>query len=232
VSAPPRRLVAGVDEAGRGPLAGPVYAAAVILDRRRPVAGVGDSKQLDAARREALSALIRERAVAWALGCAGVAEIDRLNILRASLLAMRRAVLALGVAPGRALVDGPHCPELPCPARAVVHGDARVAAIGAASILAKVARDRAMTELDARHPGYGFARHKGYATVEHLARLRALGPCAEHRRSFAPVRALVQAGEPLSSHRAATARRIGDSRGSGSREPEDAPCAPSPAEPS
>jgi len=184
-------LVAGVDEAGRGPLAGPVVAAAVILDPGRPIAGVADSKKLTASRRETLEQEICERAVAWSLGWASVAEIDRLNILRATLTAMQRAVSGLGVTPGRALVDGSFCPDLSCPATAIVGGDRRVAVISAASILAKVARDREMIALDRLYPGYGFARHKGYPTREHRAALRHLGISAIHRRSYGPVRALL-----------------------------------------
>ncbi|MCU0936266.1 MAG: ribonuclease HII [Gammaproteobacteria bacterium] len=180
-------LLAGVDEVGRGPLAGPVVTAAVILDPARPIDGLRDSKALAPARREALAALIRERALAWALGRAEVEEIDAHNILRATLLAMARAVHALPVAPERVLVDGNQCPEVPWPVEAVVGGDARVPAISAASILAKVARDAEMVELDARYPGYGLAGHKGYPTREHLEALARLGPSPIHRRSFAPV---------------------------------------------
>ncbi|MBL8259828.1 MAG: ribonuclease HII [Candidatus Competibacteraceae bacterium] len=185
-------LIAGVDEAGRGPLAGPVTAAAVILDPARPIAGLADSKRLSPIRRERLADEIREKALAWALGWADVAEIDRLNILHAALLAMRRAVCGLGVAPDRALIDGNRCPALPCASRAIVRGDATVPAISAASILAKVARDAAMRELHQRYPQYEFARHKGYPTTAHLEALRLHGPCAEHRRFFAPVAALRQ----------------------------------------
>ena len=186
-------LVAGVDEAGRGPLAGPVYVAAVILDRgRRAIAGLDDSKQLTHARREELDAKIRERALAYSVIAIDVGEIDRINIFQATMLGMRRALDALALAPALALIDGNRVPpSLRCDARAIVDGDAREASIGAASILAKVARDRHMAELDARHPGYGFAQHKGYGTPEHLEALRRLGPCVEHRRSFAPVRALI-----------------------------------------
>lgn len=187
--------VCGVDEAGRGPLAGPVFAAAVILDSARPIAGLADSKALSARRREALAADIRLRATAWGVASASVAEIDALNILQASLLAMRRAVEALAVGPGEVLVDGLHCPRLAVPARAIVHGDATVAAIAAASILAKVARDADMLALHRLHPVYGFDRHKGYPTAAHLAALRAHGACAAHRRSFAPVRQFL---EPVS----------------------------------
>ncbi|MCP5151230.1 MAG: ribonuclease HII [Chromatiales bacterium] len=183
--------VAGVDEAGRGPLAGPVVAAAVVLDPSRPIAGVADSKTLSAATREALAERIRAEALAFGLGAASVAEIDRLNILHATMLAMRRAVGALATPPELVLVDGNRCPALECPSRAVVGGDRTVAAIAAASILAKVTRDAEMVALDARHPGYGFATHKGYPTAAHRAALAALGPCPEHRRSFGPVRAVL-----------------------------------------
>lgn len=185
-------LIAGVDEVGRGPLAGPVVAAAVILDPTRPIAGLADSKKLSPARREQLSVEIRAKAWAWALGRAEVAEIDRLNILHASLLAMRRAVAALSIAPDQALVDGNRCPKLACPCEAIVKGDATVPVIGAASILAKVARDAELRELHDRYPQYDFARHKGYPTAAHLDALRRHGPCPEHRRSFAPVAALLQ----------------------------------------
>lgn len=185
-------LIAGVDEAGRGPLAGPVVAAAVVLDPARPIAGLADSKKLGAARRERLAEEIRARALAWALGRADVAEIDRLNILHASLLAMQRAVAALAVAPGKVLVDGNRCPKLNCPCEAIVKGDATMPVIGAASILAKVARDAELRELHGRYPQYNFARHKGYPTAEHLDALRRYGPCPEHRRSFVPVAALLQ----------------------------------------
>jgi ribonuclease HII len=180
-------LVAGVDEAGRGPLAGPVVAAAVILDPARPIAGLRDSKLLSAAARERLAAEIRESALAWAVAEADVAEIDALNILQATLVAMRRAVERLGVAPAEALVDGNRCPLLACAARAIVKGDRDVAVISAASILAKTARDALLVELDAAYPAYGFAQHKGYGTPEHLAALARHGPCPAHRRSFAPV---------------------------------------------
>lgn len=185
------RLVAGVDEVGRGPLAGPVVAAAVILDPARPIEGLADSKKLSEARRDALAPIIRERALAWALGRAEVEEIDRINILQASLLAMRRAVLGLSTAPEFALIDGNRCPELPCLSEAVVKGDSRVAVISAASIIAKVARDREMVELDAQYPGYGLAGHKGYPSPAHLAALERLGVTPIHRRSFGPVRRLL-----------------------------------------
>ena len=189
--------LAGVDEAGRGPLAGDVVAAAVILDPARPVPGLRDSKKLTATRREALAGLIRERALAWAVARASVAEIDRLNILHASMLAMHRAVQALQPQPGYVLVDGNRLPRWSYAAEPVVGGDDRVPAIAAASILAKVQRDRELVELDARYPGYGFAAHKGYPTRAHLAALRALGVTPVHRRSFAPVKSLLQeiAGE-------------------------------------
>lgn len=186
-----RALIAGVDEAGRGPLAGPVSAAAVILDPDRPIPGLADSKRLTPRRREQLEIEIQDKALAWAVAFATAEEIDRINILQASLLAMARAVAALGVAPQRTLVDGNRCPRLACAAEAVVGGDGSVPVIGAASILAKVARDREMLLLDARFPGYGFARHKGYPTREHLAALGELGPCEQHRRSFRPVRELL-----------------------------------------
>jgi ribonuclease HII len=187
-------LVAGVDEAGRGPLAGPVVAAAVILDDLQPIQGLADSKVLTARKREALFDQIKARALCCAIASASVEEIDRLNILHATLLAMRRAVEALRLAPHRVLVDGNRVPTLKMPVAAVVKGDSLVQSISAASILAKVQRDRWCTELDARHPQYGFATHKGYPTPEHLAALREHGPCDEHRRSYAPVRAAMQRG--------------------------------------
>ena len=183
----PRRWRAWTRRA-RGPLAGPVVAAAVVLDPERPIDGIGDSKQIPASRREELAAAIRERAVAWCVGRAEVEEIDRINILRASLVAMRRAVEGLGVELSVAYVDGNIVPTLPCPAVAVVGGDASMAVIGAASIIAKVARDAEMTRAAERYPGYEFQRHKGYATAVHLDALRRLGPSPIHRRSFAPVR--------------------------------------------
>ena len=185
--------VAGVDEVGRGPLAGDVVAAAVILDPARPVSGLRDSKKLSAARREQLAAQIREQALAWSVARATVAEIDELNILQASLLAMHRAVLALQPQPVYVLVDGNRLPRWDYASEPVVKGDDRVAAIAAASILAKVQRDAELQELDRQYPGYGFARHKGYPTPAHLAALRELGATAVHRRSFAPVRAILQA---------------------------------------
>lgn len=180
-------LTAGVDEAGRGPLAGPVYAAAVILDPHCIIAGLRDSKALSAPRRDALALTIRREALAWAVASADVAEIDTLNILQATLLAMRRAVEALAMAPTEVLVDGTHCPRLACPTRAIVKGDRDVLAIAAASILAKTARDALLCDLDRQYPLYGFARHKGYGTALHLAALAEHGPCPLHRRSFAPV---------------------------------------------
>lgn len=183
--------VAGVDEVGRGPLVGAVVTAAVILDPARPIAGLADSKKLTPARREVLARQIREQALAWSLGQAEAHEIDQLNILQATLLAMQRAVAGLAIRPDEVLVDGNRCPVLTMPARAIVKGDALVPAISAASILAKVARDAEMQALHARHPGYGFDRHKGYPTAEHLEALRRLGPLPEHRRSFAPVRNLL-----------------------------------------
>lgn len=185
-------LIAGIDEAGRGPLAGPVFAAAVILDPARPIAGLGDSKRLVAARRVSLDEEIRDRALGFAVASACVEEIDRINILQASLLAMQRAAEALRPRPRHALVDGNRCPVLGCAVEAVIGGDATVPAISAASILAKVARDREMQRLDALYPGYGLARHKGYPTTEHLEALRALGPCEIHRRTFRPVRELLE----------------------------------------
>jgi ribonuclease HII len=187
--------MAGVDEAGRGPLAGPVVAAAVILHPERGIVGLADSKQLCAATREELAGLIRSRAAAWAVGWADPAEIDALNILAASMLAMRRAVDRLGVAPDHIVVDGNCCPRVvrACRVEAVIGGDASLPAISAASILAKTWRDAWMERLDRRHPGYGFARHKGYPTREHLAALGRLGPCSIHRRSFGPVARLLGA---------------------------------------
>ncbi len=186
--AAPDGLLAGVDEAGRGPLAGPVYAAAVILDPARPVTGLADSKTLDEPTRVRLDIEIRARALAWAIGTASAEEIDMFNILRATLLAMQRAVAGLRVAPRYVLVDGNQCPALSFPVVSVVKGDARYASISAASILAKVARDRLMIEMDQRYPGYGFAEHKGYGTAQHMRALQTLGVTPEHRRSFASVR--------------------------------------------
>jgi ribonuclease HII len=179
---------AGVDEAGRGPLAGPVIAAAVILDPRRSIAGLADSKTLRPKVREALDREIRHKALAWALGRSEVEEIDRLNILQATLLAMRRAILSLPIPPSYAWVDGRDRPSLPCPAQAIVRGDSTIASISAASIVAKVARDREMEDLDRLYPGYGFAQHKGYPTQAHLEGILRQGISPVHRRSFAPVR--------------------------------------------
>ena len=183
----PPGLVAGVDEAGRGPLAGPVVAAAVILDDLHPIAGLADSKKLTAARREKLYDEIRAKALCCSIAEASVEEIDQLNILQATLLAMRRAVLGLRLKPAMVLVDGNRLPVLDVPAEAIVKGDAKVPAISAASILAKVTRDRMCQELEAAYPGYGFARHKGYGTAVHLRALQTLGATPAHRRSFAPV---------------------------------------------
>jgi ribonuclease HII len=182
-------LVAGVDEAGRGPLAGPVVAAAVILDDLAPIQGLADSKTLTARRREVLFDQIRARALCCSIASASVEEIDRLNILQATLLAMRRAVEGLRIVPQRVVVDGNRVPVMPLPVSALVGGDRKMAAISAASILAKVQRDRWCEDLHARYPAYGFAAHKGYPTPDHLAALQTHGPCAEHRQSFAPVRA-------------------------------------------
>lgn len=189
-------LAAGVDEAGRGPLAGPVVAAAVILDPRQGIAGLADSKKLTARRREQLFDQIQDKALCCAIGQASVEEIDRLNILQATLLAMQRAVAGLRLVPARVLVDGNRLPRLPMLAEAIVGGDAKVPAISAASILAKVHRDRWCEQIDAEYPQYGFAAHKGYGTAAHLAALRQHGPTPWHRRSFAPVaQALRQAGQ-------------------------------------
>lgn len=185
-------LRCGVDEAGRGPLAGPVFAAAVILGPRRRIRGLDDSKKLDEPTRDALAKQIKKRAHAWAIAHADVCEIECLNILRASLLAMRRALEALDCLPDEVLVDGLHCPETQCTARAIVDGDALVAEISAASILAKTARDAYMRELHSRYPDYGFDRHKGYSTPEHLEALRTHGASAVHRMTFSPVRIAVR----------------------------------------
>ena len=183
--------VAGCDEVGRGTWAGPVVAAAVILDPRRPVAGLADSKTLSPKRRAVLDSLIREQAVAVSIGYASAAEIDRINILQATLLAMQRAVAGLSQTPALVLVDGNQVPDLPIPCRAIVRGDATQPAISAASIVAKVWRDRLMQNLAACHPVYGFERHFGYGTMQHWQALQEHGPCAEHRRSFAPIRRLL-----------------------------------------
>lgn len=178
----------GVDEAGRGPLAGSVFAAAVILDPARPIEGLADSKKLSEKKRNDITLLIKERALAWSIAQASVAEIDMINILQASLLAMKRAIEGLSLVPHEVLVDGLHCPKIPFPSRAIVQGDDSVPAISAASILAKTARDADMLRLHALYPLYGFDRHKGYPVPEHLHALTLHGVSPEHRRSFAPVR--------------------------------------------
>jgi ribonuclease HII len=183
--------ICGVDEAGRGPIAGPVYAAAVVLDADRPIEGLRDSKLLSASRREQLADLIRHNATAFSVGIASVDEIDRLNILQATMLAMQRAVAGLGMVPGEAWIDGNRCPRLCCPARAIVRGDRLHAVISAASILAKTARDAEMRRLHERFPQYRLDRHKGYPTPEHIALLDRFGPSKIHRRSFAPVRRML-----------------------------------------
>ncbi|MDP1605628.1 MAG: ribonuclease HII [Rhodocyclaceae bacterium] len=188
-------MICGVDEAGRGPLAGPVVAAAVILDPARPIVGLADSKKLSAGRREKLAIEIREKALAWCVAEASVEEVDAINILQATLLAMQRAVAGLlltRLTPLEVLIDGNRCPQLDLPARAIIGGDATVAEISAASILAKTVRDAGMLDLHARYPQYGFDRHKGYGTVAHLEALRLHGPCAVHRSSFAPIRDLLR----------------------------------------
>lgn len=190
----PEGLVCGIDEAGRGPLAGPVVAAAVILDPARPIAGLNDSKKLSEKKREILAAAIKQHAVAWAVAWATVEEIDSINILQASLLAMRRAVARLAVAPASALVDGNVCPALNCPVQAVVKGDGSIAPIAAASILAKTSRDHEMLRLHQSYPQYGLDRHMGYPTAAHLQALREHGVTAIHRRSYAPVRNILEGG--------------------------------------
>ncbi len=188
-----KQYIAGVDEVGRGPLAGPVVAAAVILNPARPITGLADSKKLSEKRRETLAEEIKQKALSWALGRAEVEEIDEINILQASLLAMRRAVEALGHSPDHALIDGNRCPSgLPCSAEAIVGGDGCEEAISAASIIAKVARDQEMKELDAHYPGYGLAKHKGYPTKVHVEALKTLGVSEIHRRSFGPVKRLLK----------------------------------------
>ena len=183
----PPGLVCGIDEAGRGPLAGAVVAAAVILDPLRPIPGLNDSKKLSEKKRDALAVLIRERAVAWAVASASVEEIDRLNILHATLLAMQRAVAGLTVRPTSAMVDGNRCPKLDIPSEAVVKGDGKIASIAAASILAKTVRDAEMRVLHAQYPMYGFDRHMGYPTAAHFQALESHGASPVHRRSFGPV---------------------------------------------
>lgn len=188
-------LICGIDEAGRGPWAGPVMAGAVILDPARPITGLTDSKKLSEKKRLLLEPQIRENVLAWGLGLASPEEIDTLNIRQANHLAMRRAVAAMRLAPTAIIIDGNDVPaNLPCPARAVIKGDLTEPCVSAASILAKTARDRLMMELDAAHPGYGFAAHKGYGTKAHAQALQKLGPCSAHRLSFKPVRL---AGQPI-----------------------------------
>jgi len=188
----PAGRVAGVDEAGRGPLAGPVVAAAVILDANNPIDGLDDSKRLSASRREQLFDEIQQKAQAWSVAYASVEEIDNINILQATMLAMQRAVNTLQPAAEHALIDGNRCPLLSCPARAIIKGDSRVAAISAASIIAKVTRDREMQALDVMYPGYGLAQHKGYPSKAHIEALQLLGASPVHRRSYAPVRKILQ----------------------------------------
>lgn len=184
--------ICGVDEAGRGPLAGPVYAACVVLNPAHAIDGLADSKQLSEKQRDSLTAEIKRHALAWAIASASVEEIDRLNILQASLLAMQRAVASLPHAPSLALVDGKQSPRLPCAVQTIVNGDQLIPAISAASILAKTARDAEMLRLHRIYPQYGFDRHKGYPTKAHFAALQQHGPCAIHRQSFAPVKAMIQ----------------------------------------
>jgi ribonuclease HII len=191
----PEGRIAGVDEAGRGPLAGPVIAGAVILDPDKPIEGLRDSKRLSASRRDELFDQIRERALAWAVGRADVEEIDRINILQATMLAMSRAVEALQPYADHALIDGNRCPDLSCTSQAIIKGDSKVPAISAASIMAKVTRDREMLDLDMRYPGYGLAQHKGYPCKAHIEALESLGVTPVHRRSYAPVRRIIERGE-------------------------------------
>ena len=188
ITIPGTGIYAGIDEAGRGPLAGPVIAAAVIFGPATKIEGLRDSKLLSEKSRTMIAVEIRERSLNWATGRAETWEIDAMNILQASLLAMQRAVESLDIAPEFALVDGPHCPGLTCPVEGVIKGDRRVNAISAASIIAKVTRDEEMAAMDAKYPGYGFARHKGYPTREHIRALEELGPCDIHRLSFGPVK--------------------------------------------
>lgn len=185
-------ILAGVDEVGRGPLAGAVVAAAVILHPQQPIVGLNDSKKLSEKKRELLAIDIQQKARAWALGRAEVAEIDTLNILQASLLAMQRAILALDIAPQQVMVDGKFCPVLPYPTQAIIKGDSLIAEISAASIIAKVARDKEMCELDKQYPQYGFAQHKGYPTKQHRLALQKYGVTPIHRRSYAPVQACIK----------------------------------------
>ncbi len=186
------KLVAGVDEVGRGPLVGNVVAAAVILDPDQPISGLADSKKLSEKRRESLYHEIISKAKSWCIASASPAEIDQLNILHASMLAMKRAVEGLSITPEFAYIDGNRCPDLVCPSEAVIKGDSKIAEISAASIIAKVARDREMKELDLLYPEYGFAKHKGYPTALHFTALKLHGPLAEHRRSFKPVKQLLE----------------------------------------
>ena len=185
-------IIAGVDEAGRGPLAGPVVAAAVILDRSMEIPGISDSKKLSPAKREILAEQIMENSVAWSISRAEVNEIDSINILQASLLAMLRCIRSLSTRPDEVLVDGIYTPDIDIPSKAIIKGDQSVPEISAASIIAKVYRDREMQQLDNTYPGYGFAKHKGYPTRDHIAALNRLGVCPIHRRSFSPVRAVLQ----------------------------------------
>jgi len=184
-------LIAGVDEVGRGPLAGPVVAAAVILDPKQPIEGLADSKKLSESKRNKLDIEIREKALSWSLGRAEIEEIDEINILHASLLAMRRAVEGLSIQPEHAKIDGNRCPELSCTSEWIIKGDQKVACISAASIIAKVARDSEMLEMDIKYPGYGFASHKGYPTKVHMQALLDLGITPIHRRSFSPVAKII-----------------------------------------
>lgn len=192
-------LHAGVDEAGRGPLAGPVVAAAVILDPNRPIAGLNDSKKLTPASRERLAISIESDALAWSVAYASVEEIDDINILQASLLAMQRAISQLSMLPSLALIDGNKVPKLDIPSEAIIGGDATVPAISAASILAKVSRDQYMKDLELQYPGYGFAQHKGYGTKGHVQALKTLGPCIVHRRSFQPVKSMLTSHSEISA---------------------------------
>jgi len=201
---PVARLIAGVDEVGRGPLVGAVVTAAVILDPANPITGLADSKKLSEKRRLALYDEIKEKALAWSLGRAEPEEIDQLNILHATMLAMQRAVAGLGIQPDYVLIDGNRCPALPMPSQAVVKGDSLVAEISAASIIAKVSRDQEMTELDLLFPKYGFAQHKGYPTALHMEKLTQYGVTPHHRRSFAPVRNALLDAEVLAARQTLT----------------------------
>ncbi len=185
-------IMAGVDEVGRGPLAGPVIAAAVILNPESPIQGLMDSKKISEKKRNILAIEIREKALAWAIGRAEHDEIDSINILQASLLAMKRAVESLSIEPELVLVDGVHCPDIICKVEAIIKGDSKIPAISAASIIAKVARDNEMIALDSQYPGYGFSRHKGYPTKMHITALKELGVSSIHRKSFAPVKQLLE----------------------------------------